>query len=91
MGSPEDTYRNMMYASIHYSLFDTERKCIELEGKKGSSEIMLNTNYRIEYKPYFLEKEQIPAAFDYILSEKTLKQRYDLEEHLERTDEKRNK
>ena len=80
--SPEDTYRNMLDLPIDYSRFNTERKCIELEGKNGSSGIMLNTNYRIEYKPYFLEKEDIPAALDYILSEKTLKQRYDLEEHM---------
>jgi len=82
MEGPEDTYRNMLFSPILDYRYPTERKCIELEGKNGSSEIMLNTNYRIEYKPYFLEKEQIPAVFDYVLSEKTLKQRYDLEEHM---------
>lgn len=82
MVNPEDKYRNMLDAPIDYSLFGTERKCIELEGEKGMGGIMLNTNYRIEYKPYFLEKKQIPVALDYILSEETLKQRYDLEEHM---------
>jgi len=83
MESPEDTYRNMLYSPIHYSLYPSERKCIELEGKKGISGIWLNTNYIIEHKPYLLEKEQIPAVLDYTLSEKTLKQRYDSEEYLE--------
>jgi len=82
MVNPEDKYGNMLDAPIDYSLFGTERKCIELEGEKGMGGIMLNTNYRIEYKPYFLKKEYIPTALDYILSEKTLKQRYDLEEHM---------
>jgi len=84
MESPEDTYRNMLYAPIYYSRFDTERKCIELEGKKEGDEIILNAHYSIEYKPYSLKKEHIPEVLEleYTLSEKTLKQRYDLEEHM---------
>jgi hypothetical protein len=82
MVNPEDKYRNMLDASIDYSLFGTERKCIELEGEKGMGGIRLNAYHRIEYKPYFLKKEDIPTALDYILSEETLKQRYNLEEHM---------
>jgi hypothetical protein len=79
MESPEDIYRNILYSPIHYFQGPSERKCLVLEGKKGISGIWLNTNYIIEHKPYFLEKEQIPAVLDYKLSEKTLKQRYELE------------
>jgi len=82
MGSPEDTYRNILDEPIHYSRYPTERKCIELEGKKRISGIWLNTNYHIEYEPYFLEKERIPEVFDYILSEERLKQRYYIEEQM---------
>jgi len=84
--SPEDTYRNMLYAPIYYSIFDTERKCIELEGEKEGSEIILNAHYRIEYKPRFLKKEHIPEVLEleYILSEKILKQRYGLEEYMKK-------
>jgi len=76
MEGPEDKYRNMLDLPIHDYRYPTEGKCIELKGEKGAGGIMLNTNYRIEYEPYFIEKGQIPAGFDYILSEKTLKQRY---------------
>ena len=34
--------------------------------------------YIIEHKPYFLEKEKIPSVLDSILSEETLKRRYEL-------------
>jgi len=84
MESPEDTYRNMLHGLIYYSQYPTERKCIELEGEKGTGGILLNTKYLIEYEPYFLKKEHIPAKFEYILSEKALKQRYDLEEYMKK-------
>jgi len=84
MESPEDTYRNMLYAPIYYSRFDTERKCIELKGEKEGGEIILNAYYHIEYKPRFLKKEYIPEVLEleYIFSEKILKRRYDLEDNM---------
>jgi hypothetical protein len=88
MEGPEDAYRNTLYSFIHDYREPTERKCVELKGEKGWSGIWLNTNYIIEHNPYFLEKKQIPDVFDYILSEKTLKLRYDLKEHLEEQMEK---
>ena len=81
MVSPEDKYRNMLYAPIHYYRFGAERKCIELKGEKGENKIMLNV-YRIEYKPFFLQKEHIREKLEDILSEQKLKQRHDSDENI---------
>jgi len=49
MEVPEDIYRNTLYSLINVYRDPIERKCIELEGKRGISGIILNTNYRTEF------------------------------------------